>query len=207
MCDTDAQHRERQFFDRLPQNIQDEFQTQYLRLRAPACALRFWERHLFNSDRARWNDDINVAYRECGGTIGIAHQVFGGTGLQLIAELAHHLNFAHTQTYQWLVRSIGRDPYAPSLLERPRWDFETGELWLGEQQIRRLRLLNSSKLVPILNSFQESGWQRSVPDPLPDGPDAERLYDAARSLNTGLKLIRFRTVGSEAEDFVCWERL
>jgi len=74
------------------------------------------------------------------------------------------------------------------------WDKRTGELrYLGKlarevgRQARHVRL--------ILDAFQELNWPMSMDDPLPrgGGDPVARLQDAVKSLNDGLKVLRFRT--------------
>jgi hypothetical protein len=65
--------------------------------------------------------------------------------------------------------------------------------------IKRIRSLKQAKnVVLILDSFEELGWPERVDDPLPGGSGidrVERLYEAVKSLNDRLKLIRFSKVG------------
>ncbi len=89
---------------------------------------------------------------------------------------------------------------------KPSWDRLNGRLRLGIRVIKRVRSIRQAKnVVLILDSFEDLGWPERVDDPLPSHPDidrVERLYEAVKSLNDRLKLIRFSTVGAG----ICWNR-
>jgi hypothetical protein len=90
--------------------------------------------------------------------------------------------------------------------DRPRWDNSKnpGELWLGNVLLRTVAP-QACNLISILDAFEKVGWrQQTINDPLPDGPDSERLRQAVNHLNKGLKhkLIRFGTTLGSSE--VTW---
>ena len=80
--------------------------------------------------------------------------------------------------------------------ERPSWKVNLLELYVGDRRVRRVAK-QAHSLILILNMFEKKGWPTMpVANPLPTSPDAERLKFAVKSLNRGLKLIRFGSTGN-----------
>jgi hypothetical protein len=80
--------------------------------------------------------------------------------------------------------------------DRPRWDNSQnpGKLWLGNVLLREVAP-QARNIISILEAFEKRGWPQTIDDPLPGGPDPERLHQTVNQLNKGLKhkLIRFGT--------------
>jgi hypothetical protein len=91
--------------------------------------------------------------------------------------------------------------------DRPRWDNSQnpGRLWLGDVLLREVAP-QARNVISILKGFEEVEWRlQTIDDPLPDGPDPDKLRPAVNQLNRGLKhkLIHFgTTLGNRA---VTWE--
>jgi hypothetical protein len=83
----------------------------------------------------------------------------------------------------------------------PHWDAETGQLMVGTSVVRQVSR-QAHSLRPILAAFQELGWSRRIDSPFSER-DFQRLHKAIRSLNDGLRQIRFHADGS-AQGIV-WE--
>ena len=101
--------------------------------------------------------------------------------------------------------SNGIAPANESLL--PHWDADSRSLTLGDQVVRRY-CMPSPNQQAILTAFQESGWSRSVDDPLPYLPlrqAKDRLHATIRCLNANQenRLLRFR--GDGTGQAVLWE--
>lgn len=79
----------------------------------------------------------------------------------------------------------------------PNWNRARSTLNFGKEVSKYIRRLgNATNVVRILDALQELGWPERIDDPLPNGPDGQRLHETIRSLNTGLKFIRFRADGT-----------
>lgn len=84
--------------------------------------------------------------------------------------------------------------------ERPRWDSESLQLFLGNARIKQIQRKNQAvNVIKILQVFEEENWAGEIDDPLPP-PDEnmsnrERLQEAVKSLNNGLSRIRFHASG------------
>jgi hypothetical protein len=90
--------------------------------------------------------------------------------------------------------------------DSPEWDGRLCELRFGGQVIKRVRGRKVAKnVVQVLDAFQEEGWPHHVLDPLPGGPNKERVQKTVESLNKRLERIRFCADGS-GEGFI-WKRL
>jgi hypothetical protein len=90
--------------------------------------------------------------------------------------------------------------------EKPRWDKKKGKLLLGDLPIRRVAG-HAKNVRLVLDAFEEVGWPDRLDDPIPGRPgklNSQRLSDTIKSLNTGLKHIRFHTDGTG--EGICWER-
>jgi hypothetical protein len=97
-------------------------------------------------------------------------------------------------------------PAGHAIAMGPRWDRENYELWFGDQLLLRLTPRAISQ-IPILDAFEDDGWNACIADPLPgNGKDRhKRLLNAVQQLNAGLlaPVIRFHTNGGG--DGVRWE--
>jgi hypothetical protein len=80
--------------------------------------------------------------------------------------------------------------------EKPWWRRDLLELYIGNRRVRRVAK-QAHSLIEILNKFEKEGWPPTpIANPLKTSPDAERLNDAVKSLNRGLKEIRFGSNGN-----------
>jgi len=82
----------------------------------------------------------------------------------------------------------GGPPPAPP---RPAWDKRTGELEFMGHRARKVDVRRARHVVKILDSFQELEWPEEMDDPLPGDKDPDRLREAVRCLNHGLKHVHF----------------
>jgi hypothetical protein len=181
--------------------VVEELETQYLRLKAAASAARVWERVLSEQDRQSLGGDLNTCWRQLS-TVGMWMKLRGVSQPRAIAELAHKLGFIDQTSYQWLLREIGekQDPQHPRDL--PSWDESSGNLLWQTKVIRRIRVLASpSNIHIILDAFQRAKWKSKIKNPLRLGQ--QQLHQALRSLNQGLKKIRFHA--QEGGKAITWE--
>jgi hypothetical protein len=85
---------------------------------------------------------------------------------------------------------------APNL-SKPSWNKPRGQLTYADRVIRSIRRLgNARNVVLVFDALQEQNWPDRIDDPLPGGQDSQRLHETIRSLNTGLRGIRFRADGT-----------
>jgi hypothetical protein len=107
------------------------------------------------------------------------------------------------------------DPKAlPSSGEKPKWNKERGELrW--QRQLARKVVLRATNIVAVLDAFEAQGWPFKIKDPLAPPPDPHvamkhqrmsnsmRLHETIKTLNDGLRLIRFHADGTG--EGISWE--
>jgi hypothetical protein len=80
--------------------------------------------------------------------------------------------------------------------EKPWWRRDLLELYVGVRRVRRVAK-QAHSLIEILNRFEEEGWPPTpISNPLRTSADPDRLKDAVKSLNRGLKQIRFGSNGN-----------
>ncbi len=80
----------------------------------------------------------------------------------------------------------------------PAWNNDRRELWNGKQLCKRYRQLAGNQIT-ILRAFEEEEWPHRIDDPLSGkaGKDHKRrLRDTVRSMNDGLKHLRFECDGT-----------
>ena len=123
----------------------------------------------------------------------------GGTEENAVLEIAERFDAVSPAEAQWMRRelSILRPPKGPEE-QRPRYDTERGDLYFGNDIVRKVRRMKTaSQLDRALRQFQELGWPARI-----DGRKFGDLYEVAKSLNEGLKLIRFRV----RNNGIIWEQ-
>jgi hypothetical protein len=82
---------------------------------------------------------------------------------------------------------------------KPRWDKGSQTLFFGRQVARAIDVARGKTIVPVLDSFAELNWPRSI-----DSPFTARSYkvkEAVYQLNTGLLWFRFGRSG----DAIHWD--
>ncbi|MEO8939673.1 MAG: hypothetical protein ABI453_03905 [Isosphaeraceae bacterium] len=90
-------------------------------------------------------------------------------------------------------------------MSNPHWDRERSKLLLDGKVIREVSK-QAKNILQILDTFEEDGWPDRIDDPISGPPESQptRCHEAVRSLNEGLKMIRFRSDGTGAG--ITWER-
>jgi hypothetical protein len=94
---------------------------------------------------------------------------------------------------------INPNPATPR--ERPRWERKTGTLFLGDGKVRMVRA-SATNVVAILDSFEGENWLTHIKSPF-DPLAITTFHNTLRTLNTGLKGMRFRADGTGAG--IVWE--
>ena len=133
------------------------------------------------------------------------------SGQRAVADLARKMDLLSDAGFHQLLRSIGEESPPLEKPPLPDWNKSLGELRFDGQLIKRVRQLKvATNVIQILDVFQEEGWPSHVEDPLSPiktlrQNQTQRLQEAVKSLNQGLKVIRFRTDGTG--EGVVWERV
>ncbi len=187
---------------KLPSPLQEKLLSLRLKLKAAASAHMMWERLLSDEDRASLGGDLETCWRSMG-TVGIWMRLRGVSELRAAVDLGLELDHISAADHKWLLREIGESKTS-SVRVLPSWNRDTGELQFGGQFVRRIaRRMLAANIVLILDAFQKQGWPDRIDDPLPNGPDKQRLREAVRTLNKRLKVIRFRADGTGCG--IVWE--
>lgn len=166
-----------------------------LRLIPNVVAARVWNQLFSADDRARLGGDLSVAWT-AQGTMAMYMRARHVTYERAMLEIAWGLAQIHEADYERLLRAIGGQD-AGRLV--PKWDRERLLLHLGDRVIKTVRSRRVARRVClVLDAFEEVHWQPRIDDPLPGGTDHQRLREVVRSLNRGLKAIRFAADGTGA---------
>lgn len=94
---------------------------------------------------------------------------------------------------------------SPQAQPRPTWDAQRRELRVHGKVVRRFRVPAPNQ-TRILTAFAEADWPSRIPNPTPLDPwtdPKKRLRDTLRSLNAGLRVLRFR--GDGTGEGILWE--
>lgn len=180
--------------ERLSCEARKDLETAYRQLQRPGSAKLLWT-HLTAAERKRLGPDYLTAYQEYGGTVQLWRHLRGGTPWQAIAEIAHTVGLLSDPARRRLLRELGEPDAASASSVKIEWIKTLGELRLNDDLIRRVRVGHATKVVPILDAFQECGWPEHMDDPITAG-DSQRLREVLRVLNRGLKRIRFHADGT-----------
>lgn len=184
---------------------QQEFVTQRFRVQPYASAHRMWERLFTPSEREQLGGDPVKAWKQLG-TAGMWAKVRGTSPDRAVVDVAVGIGHMSQTNYEWVLREMGEvvpaerrvagvKQSSPPETPRPNWNRETGELSYDGEVIRIVRLRSiRDNIVLILDVFQEESWPARIDDPLPEGPNPQRIHQTLQSLNTGLKRIRFHAL-------------
>ena len=177
--------------------------TQRQRIMPIAAADRLWMRVLTAQDRKRLGGDLAECYTRLKGTAGMWMKLRGVNYDRAVIEVAHELGFLRDSDKRWLLREIGKGVERSTSPDHPCWEAKTGELRFGNRIVRRVRIMRvPTNIQKILDAFQDSGWPPQINNPLTLGP--QQLHQALRSLNYGLKKLRFHASGGGLA--IYWER-
>jgi hypothetical protein len=120
-----------------------------------------------------------------------------------LLDLARSLDMVGAGKYEQLRKAIG-EPVHPDSTDKPKWDKNTNQLWYKGQLVRDLSP-RAIKARMIFAAFEEGGWPPQIDNPLPGGKNSSKLRDAVRTMNEGLRAIKFFCDG-KAEG-VTWQEL
>ncbi len=187
----------------LPARLRNQLDALEVRAQSNFVAVVIWEQHFSAADRKTLGDDPYLAWKSHGRTVGMWAAARGVSKERAIVDIAYALDWLDTKTCKALLTALGQDANAAGT---PRWINRTGELWFDGQVVRTIRnQTRASVIVRILEAFEESGWPRTIDDPITAGGDSAQRRHAIESLNDGLKRMRFTCAG-DGESFA-WEPL
>lgn len=181
---------------RLPPWAESRIEQLAYQLRGPAVALKLWEELLNTDERQSLGNDLNEQYYKLRGSVGIWMKLRGVSWAYAIVDLADRLWGLPYDERRRLLEAAGEKTHCtrePPNLGIPCWNRHRGQLlWKGRQIRRHVRCFASpSNIELILNAFEQQNWPVRIEDPLPRGPDPQRLHQAVFTLNQTLKAIRF----------------
>ncbi|MBL9081825.1 MAG: hypothetical protein JNK76_08480 [Planctomycetales bacterium] len=163
----------------------------------------FWERVLSNAERERLGHP-DAAFKKFGGVVGVWRELYGGSQPRAIIDAAVRLKHLDPEDRNWLLEAVGESPDQPPVSQssRPNWDRGTRRLTYKGKLVRpRVRITRVSKIDRILDAFQAMEWPESITSPLTGGQ--QEAHESVRSLNDGLKKIRFHV--SDSGETIYWE--
>ncbi|MEX2308413.1 MAG: hypothetical protein WD738_12505, partial [Pirellulales bacterium] len=117
-----------------------------------------------------------------------------------LIELAFGLDMVGPGRYRALRRQIGEpaDVHATAMqnssqsLAKPRWDRAEGQLWLGDDIIRMVRIRRTpSRVQRLIEAFERARWKKAIESPFADELSQDGLHGFLNDVNDGLKQIRF----------------
>lgn len=180
--------------EHLPSEARKDLDSAYRQLQRPGGAKLLWA-YLTVAEQKRLGPDYLTAYQTYGGTIQLWLYLRGGTPWRAIADVAQTVGLLSESARRRLLRELGEPDAASASSVNVEWIKTLGELRLNDEVIRRVRVGHATKVVPILDAFQECGWPEHIDDPITAG-DGQRLRDALKVLNRGLERIRFHADGT-----------
>jgi len=177
----------------LPAGVRQQLDQLEVQVQRNDVAVVIWNNHFTVADRKELGDDVYLAWKHNGRTAGMWAAARGVSKDRAIIDIAYLFDWIDTKTCTKLLKAIGDDATAGGT---PLWIAHTGELWFDGEIVRHVR--NPAKatlVVRILDTFEESGWPRTIDDPVTSGGDSSQRRRAIESLNKGLTRIRFACTG------------
>ncbi len=180
--------------DSLPDWARDRLEHLRVHLRGPISFLKLWNEVLTPRERGQLGGDPDISFHRDGGALGLWMRLQGMSLNAAIVDLYDRLWGLRKHERKRLENMIGvAEPENRGPPSRPmlRWDATTGELRNGDDVIRRVRrLANPTGIHLLLDRLQREGWTTTVPvQGIISNP--KQTHDAVRSLNSGLRSIRF----------------
>jgi hypothetical protein len=188
-------------FASMSANAQELMELTLSRINTNTSIARIWEALLTEPQRRSLGVDCQTAFTAHGDTAGMWIKLHRGCSRPTaIIELGKRLNLLDDLSYQWLRREIGKT-HSHRDGKLPEWNPNSGQLLFGGKVIRKVRLMKKpSSLQLILDAFQAADWSESIDNPTA----ANKLSERLRTLNTGLKRIKFHAQAGGTE--ISWAR-
>lgn len=80
--------------------------------------------------------------------------------------------------------------------QKPSWNKRDGALSFRGLICRNVNTSRANNIVLILDQFSELNWPTQIASPLRNGRDPQKLGDAVKQLNKGLKYLKFSRTGT-----------
>lgn len=189
----------------MPEWARERLEHLRMCLRGPVQFLKLWNEVLTPRERGLLGENPDVSFHRDGGAVGLWMRLQGKSVDAAVVDLYDRLWGLKEHERKRLDILIGvAGPEHGGRPGRPilRWDAATGELWNGDEVIRKVRRLASPTNIHfLLNRFQREGWTTTIPV---QGvlSNSKQTHDAVRSLNAGLRTIRFHV--TESGTWVGW---
>lgn len=177
---------------------QQQLEDMHIRFGNEEVATQMWNDVFSPTDRKRLGDDFDQARTKHSGTIGMAMAAWSCSRVEAVLRLCDAFQSYDPVTRKRLWREWGlkKPTGSAAPADIPSWNGH-GQLRFKGTVIRRTRGSKiASHVSAILTAFEKQNWPDRIDDPLPGQPDSQRLREAIRNLNRGLKLIKFFADGS-----------
>lgn len=149
-----------------------------------------------------WSDILSLAEQqqlgnECSALdmIQLRANSLGFSFERAMLDIAMEASVIDGGRHRRLRRQIGEPVEDTKDGPRPVWDAENGELFYRGKMIRKVSPQGTA-IRPVLNAFEEDGWRRRIDNPLTGGAKSNKLRETVRTLNSGLKHIKFYADGT-----------
>jgi hypothetical protein len=190
----------------LNETIRHEIFKMEWKLSTPSTTKEVWDLLFNDTERQSLGTSYEVAVGRFKSSIKMWTHLRGVSEVQAIPELTCLLGRCSTTRRDLLLRHLDGLPNRNDDSSRPRWSLVDRQLTLNGRPIRTVSgPTRATNVVPVLEAFQNEQWPARIDDPLPGGPDQQRLHATIRSLNTGLSGIRFSSDGTGRG--YAWRRL
>lgn len=161
-------------------------------------AEKVWSRMLTPEERELLGGDLEAAWKDNDLTLGMVSYVWQCSPAQALMRICKEFGVLAPADFHWLCQELGISDLTDADAEtqtRPIWKKTLSELHFRGEVVRTFRSITVAKYsVGILDAFQQANWSPRIESPL--SCDAQDLRDAVRSLNEGLKILRFEMDGT-----------
>lgn len=126
------------------------------------------------------------------------HQIDFSSGFRSRQNLGLFVQVLHEKIQDGLKcmpHQEGRSDNGSSVEQRPSWNKKTFRLYYQGRLARNVRGEAARNVIQVLDAFEKQGWPDSIDNPLLSPGDNLALHQTIKSLNKGLKGIRFRANG------------
>ena len=176
----------------LSPHSREVFDEAFSRVTLTPSIVEFWRR-LSPEQRQLLGNDVEIASLKYDGAVGMWCRLTGATPGRAVLEVAQRIGFLDQFTVESLTQELGERLKRSKSAILPFWNNGDGTLRYGKHLARTVRVMaQPSNIQIILDAFQAANWTTTIPNPLAK-KDQQRLHQALRSLNGGLRRLRFQS--------------
>ena len=176
-----------------PPNAKKLINEASLRVQGSSNYVQFWDRVLDAGEREKLGGDVDKCAAANSSCIDLLCKLRTfWIRERAVAEIAHKLGCLATPDYEWIRQLIGDK--ALTAVGHPKWNCEAGTLEYDGKLCRRIFVRKATKIVPVLDQFEEAGWSPSIKF-LSQAPDPQEIHQVCRKLNAKLNHISFHADG------------